>query len=128
MPRHLRQRAERHQLLLPSGKRAFSAAESLSLPTTSDRLDGYRTSQQRRQASAAVEEEAEGAEEERDDFSAALEAQRMLQSERLGSGGRGLLDPLVVMSSRDAEPVCWPKAWHFVQKSALRSVGAAEAL
>ena len=34
-----------------------------------------------------------------------------------GSGGRGLLDPLVVMSSRDAEPVCWPKAWHFVQKS-----------
>ena len=32
-------------------------------------------------------------------------------------GGRGLLDPKFIMCSRDAEPVCWPKAWHFARKA-----------
>ncbi len=37
------------------------------------------------------------------------------------SDGQGLLSPAVMMLSRDTEPICWPKAWHFALKMARMS-------
>ena len=38
-----------------------------------------------------------------------------------------LLDPSMVMSSRDLEPIIWPKAWHFATKLGALSDNAARA-
>lgn len=38
---------------------------------------------------------------------------------RGGQGAPALLDPALVMSSRDLDPIIWPKAWHFSQELAL---------
>lgn len=41
--------------------------------------------------------------------------------------GIALLDPSAVMSSRDIEPIIWPKAWHFARKLGALDDAAAHA-